>query len=102
MMKTTTAIALTLCLATGTVLADSMTAMRAGCMGCHQPDKATVGPSINDIAARHKAAGNVDKLVAIVKRGKTADELSWGKIPMPASPAPDADVRTVVEWMLAR
>jgi len=101
-MRITTAIALALCLSTSTALADRMTAMRAGCMGCHQPDKATVGPSIADIATKHGAAGDVDQLVAIVKQGKTADELTWGKIPMPASPAAEADIRVVVEWMLAR
>ena len=82
--------------------ADKMTAMKSGCMGCHQPDRATVGPSIRDIAAKHGSDADVDALVAVVKKGKTADELTWGKIPMPASPAPEADVRTVISWMLAQ
>jgi cytochrome c len=101
-MKTKTLLPLLLYLSTGVTLADQMTAMRSGCMGCHQPDKATVGPSIKDIAAKHKAAGNVDELVAIVKKGKTPDELTWGTTPMPASPAAEGDVRTVVEWMLSQ
>lgn len=82
--------------------ADQGTAMRAGCMGCHQPDRATVGPAIKDIAAKHRDSGNVDALVAVVKQGKAASELTWGSIPMPASPASETDVRTVVEWMLAQ
>ena len=85
----------------GATFADQMTAMRSGCMGCHQPDKATVGPAIKDIAAKHKG-GDVDALVAIVKRGRGADELSWGTTPMPASPVPEADVRTVIVWMLTQ
>jgi cytochrome c len=82
--------------------ADKMTAMKSGCMGCHQPDRATVGPSIKDIAARYGSEGDVDTLVAVVKKGKAANELTWGKIPMPASPAPESDVRTVISWMLAQ
>lgn len=81
-------------------IADKMTAMRSGCMGCHQPDKATVGPAISDIAARFKSAENIDELVAIVRKGKGPGELTWGKIPMPASQAAEADVKKVVEWML--
>jgi len=82
--------------------ADKMTAMKSGCMGCHQPDRATVGPSIQDIASKYGGNADVDALVAVVRKGKTADELTWGKIPMPASPAPEADVRTVISWMLAQ
>lgn len=33
--------------------ADKMTAMKWGCMGCHQPDRATMGPSIHGIAAKY-------------------------------------------------
>ena len=100
MIKFTTALLLCLGLFASAAQADKMTAMRAGCMGCHQPDKATVGPSIQDIAAKHKGSSSVDDLVALVKKGKTADELTWGKMPMPASPASEADVKIVVEWML--
>jgi cytochrome c len=82
--------------------ADKMTAMKSGCMGCHQPDRATVGPSIQDIAAKYGSDADVDALVAVVKKGKAANELTWGKIPMPASPAPESDVRTVIGWMLTQ
>lgn len=81
-------------------LADQALAMKSGCAGCHNMDMKTVGPSIKDIAAKHEAS-NIDELVAIVKKGKSASELTWGTIPMPASPAPEADVRKVIEWMLA-
>ena len=50
--------------------ADKMTAMKSGCMGCHQPDRATVGPSIRDIAAKHGSGADVDALVAVVKKAR--------------------------------
>ena len=81
--------------------ADQALSMKSGCAGCHNMEMKTVGPSVKDIAAKHKG-GNVDELVAIVKKGKSANELTWGTIPMPASPAPEADVRTVIEWMLSQ
>ena len=85
---------------TGGAVADQMTAMKSGCMGCHQPDRATVGPAMKDIATKFKDNADVDALVAVVKKGKQASELVWGTTPMPPNPAPEADVRTVIEWML--
>ena len=82
-------------------LADQATAMKSGCMGCHQLDRKAVGPSIKDLAAKYSAA-DVDALVATVKAGRAAGELTWGAIPIPASPAPEADVKTVIEWMLTQ
>ena len=82
-------------------VADQATSVKSGCAGCHQMAVKTVGPAIKDIAAKLKG-GNVDEIVAKVKSGLPADKLTWGKIPMPASNAPEADVRKVVEWMLAQ
>ncbi len=80
--------------------ADQATAMKSGCMGCHQPAAKVIGPSFKDIAAKHKG-GDVDALVKIVKAGKPVGQLSWGgNVPMPPSQAPEADVRKVIEWML--
>ncbi len=81
--------------------ADQATAAKSGCAGCHQMAIKTVGPAIKDIAAKHKG-GDVDALVATVKAGRAGDQLTWGTIPMPASPAPDADVKKVVEWMISQ
>ncbi|RBL65173.1 cytochrome C, partial [Pseudomonas sp. MWU13-2625] len=53
-----------------------------------------------DIAARYKADPQaVAKLSKKVKEGGSG---VWGAIPMPAHPRMrDADVRSVVEWVLA-
>jgi cytochrome c len=76
-----------------------MTAMRIGCMGCHQLDNKTVGPAIKAIAKKHKDS-NVDELVKTVKTGRQGDALTWGTVAMPASPADQ--VRLVIEWMLTQ
>ncbi|VWC41406.1 cytochrome C [Burkholderia lata] len=70
------------------------------CMGCHAVDRKLVGPSFKDIAARYKADPQaVAKLSKKVKEGGSG---VWGAIPMPAHPRmSDADVRSVVEWVLA-
>ena len=53
------------------IMADQATAMKSASAGCHNMETKTVGPSIKDIAAKHRG-GNVDELVAIVKKGKAA------------------------------
>ena len=81
------------------VQADQMTAIKSGCFGCHQPDKRLVGPSFKEIASSFTSA-DIEQLVETVKNGRTHTELTWGKAPMPPNPAPEADVRKVIEWML--
>ncbi|WP_193097456.1 c-type cytochrome [Burkholderia sp. Z1] len=70
------------------------------CMGCHAVDRKLVGPSFKDIATRYKSDPQaVPKLSKKVKEGGSG---VWGAIPMPAHPRmSDADVRSVVEWVLA-
>jgi cytochrome c len=94
-----TMIAICLLLLTTQTFADQATAAKSGCAGCHQMAVKTVGPAIKDIAQKYKS-GDVDQLVATVKAGRSGDQLTWGAIPMPPSPAPEADVRKVIEWML--
>jgi cytochrome c len=70
------------------------------CMGCHAVDRKLVGPSFRQIAERYKGdAGAEAKLVKKVKDGGSG---VWGMIPMPAHQnMSDADVKSVVEWVLA-
>lgn len=70
------------------------------CMGCHAVDRKLVGPSFQQIASRYKG----DPLAAtkLVKKVKDGGSGVWGAIPMPSHPSmSDADVRSVVEWVLA-
>ncbi len=83
-------------------LADSTLAMQSGCLGCHKKDAKLVGPSFQEISAKYREdPAQVDRLVAKVKGGSPAgDPLVWGQVPMPASPAAEADIKTVITWML--
>jgi cytochrome c len=70
------------------------------CMGCHAVDRKLVGPSFQQIAAKYKADAQAPaKLARKVKDGGSG---VWGMIPMPAHQSMnDADIRTVVAWVLA-
>jgi cytochrome c len=79
--------------------ADEALAKKHQCLACHQLDKKSVGPAYKDIAKKYKGqADAVAKLSAKVKKGGSG---VWGPIPMAPNPAvPDADIKTLVEWVL--
>lgn len=85
----------------GHVLASEALAQKAGCMACHAKEKKLVGPSYKDVAAKYAAeADAVAKLSAKVRSGGKG---VWGQIPMPPHDAEkinDADLKSVVEWIL--
>lgn len=75
-------------------------ANKNACMGCHQVDKKLVGPSYKDVAAKYK--GDQNALATLTKKVKGGGSGVWGPVPMPANAAvSDADLKTVVEWVLA-
>jgi cytochrome c len=69
------------------------------CSGCHAIDKKMVGPSMKDIAAKHKdKADVVAYLTGKIKKGGVG---VWGQVPMPANDSlPDADAKVLAEWIL--
>ncbi|MBP0594562.1 c-type cytochrome [Paraburkholderia sp. LEh10] len=70
------------------------------CMGCHAVDRKLVGPSFQQVAERYK--GNAGASALLARKVKDGGSGVWGAIPMPAHPAmSDADIRTVVDWVLA-
>ncbi|MEI8362030.1 MAG: c-type cytochrome [Betaproteobacteria bacterium] len=76
-------------------------AQKSGCLACHSIDKKVLGPAYKDVAAKYKGDKTAEaKLVAKVKAGGSG---VWGPMPMPAnSPqVKDADIKTVVEWVLS-
>jgi cytochrome c len=74
-------------------------ARRSGCVACHTTDMRIVGPAFHEIAARYKDdAGAAARLVAKVRAGGGG---AWGSVPMPAQPVPEADVASLVAWILA-
>jgi cytochrome c len=83
-------------------LADPLEDMmkKYGCNACHSEDKKIIGPAYKEVAAKYKGdAGAVAKLTEKVKKGGSG---VWGQVPMPPNPqVPDADVKKMVEMILA-
>ena len=70
------------------------------CTACHTVDKKLVGPSYKEVAAKYAGdSGAAAKLEQKIKSGGTG---VWGQIPMPPNNVPDADLKTLVEWILAQ
>ena len=70
------------------------------CVACHTLDKKLVGPSYKEIGAKYAGdAGAAAKLAQKIKSGGSG---VWGQIPMPPNNVPDADLKTIVEWILAQ
>ena len=69
------------------------------CMACHQIDKKMVGPAYKDVAKKYKGQSDAAaKLATHVKKGSAG---IWGPVPMPPNEkVPDADVKTLVDWIL--
>lgn len=84
-------------------MASEEIAKKAGCRMCHAVDKKMTGPSYREIAAKYKGQPDaVAKLSGSIRNGVKG---VWGKIPMegvPASKISDADLKAVVDWMLAQ
>ncbi len=75
-------------------------AQKSGCLACHSVTQKVLGPSYKDIAAKYKGDKTAEaKLIEKVKKGGSG---VWGPIPMPAnSPqVKDADIKTIVQWIL--
>jgi cytochrome c len=74
-------------------------AAKNGCMACHSVDKTAFGPAFKDVAKKYKGDKDaVAKLVAKVKGGGSG---VWGDRTMPPQQAPEAEVITIVSWMMA-
>lgn len=71
------------------------------CTTCHVTKGAkTIGPSYVDVAKKYAGQKDAEaKLAEKVKKGGTG---VWGQVPMPPNPAvPDADLKTLVKWVLS-
>lgn len=67
----------------------------AGCLKCHTVDKKKKGPAFKTSAADYKKAGvSGDKAVAKMKEAHEADDLKGVKS--------DADLKTIMAWVLAQ
>lgn len=70
------------------------------CLACHAVDKKLVGPAYQDVAAKHK--GQADAAEVLTKHIRSGSSGVYGPIPMPPNAGiSDADIQTVVEWLIA-
>ena len=84
----------------GPAAADEALAKKYNCTACHAVDKKMVGPAYKDVAAKYRGQKDIaPKLVEKVKKGGVG---VWGQVPMPPNPnVPDADTKTLVDWILS-
>ena len=76
-------------------------AQKSGCLACHSVEKKVLGPAYKVVAAKYKGDKTAEaRLVAKVKAGGSG---VWGPMPMPPMGAQvkEADIKTVVEWVLS-
>jgi len=70
------------------------------CFMCHRVDASLVGPAFRDVARRYKEDPRaLEKLSAKVRRGGSGN---WGTLSMPANDVREADLRTLLRWVLER
>jgi cytochrome c len=69
------------------------------CQACHATDKKLVGPAYNEVAAKY--ANDSAALAKLEQKVKNGGSGVWGAIPMPPNNVPDADLKALVEWILA-
>jgi cytochrome c len=76
---------------------------KAGCSACHAVDKKLVGPSFQDIAKKYK--GDPKAVATLAEKVRKGGAGNWGQIPMPPNPPEkisDADLKSLVEWILTK
>jgi cytochrome c len=69
------------------------------CQACHAVDKKLVGPAYKDVAAKY--AGDSAALAKLEQKVRNGSSGVWSAIPMPPNNVPDADLKTLIEWILA-
>ena len=70
------------------------------CQACHAVDKKLVGPSYKEVAAKY--AGDSAAPAKLAQKIKSGGTGVWGAVPMPPNAVPDADLKTLVAWILAQ
>ena len=77
-------------------------AKKSGCFNCHSIDKKVVGPAYKEVAKKYK--GNADAPALLAKKVADGGSGAWGPIPMPPNKAKvsEADIKTLVAWILAQ
>ena len=81
-------------------VANEELAKKNACTACHTVDKKLVGPAFKDVANKYRTdKGAEARLIDKVKKGGVG---VWGQVPMPPnSTVSDADIKTLVHWVLS-
>jgi len=70
------------------------------CTTCHAIDKKVVGPAYHDVATKYR--GDAKAPAMLMEKVKKGGAGTWGPVPMPPNPSvPDADIKTMVTYILA-
>ncbi len=71
------------------------------CLACHNVDRRVVGPAYKDVAKKYKGdSGAAARLANKVRNGGKG---VWGQVPMPPqAKVSDADLKTIIAWVLTR
>jgi len=81
-------------------LANEELAKKHACTACHTVDKKLVGPAYKEVANKYR--GNAKAAALLEEKVKKGSVGTWGQVPMPPNAnVPDADVKTLVKWVLA-
>ena len=70
------------------------------CQACYAVDKKLVGPAYKEVAAKY--AGDSGAPAKLQQKAKAGGSGVWGTVPMPPNNVPDADLKTLVAWILAQ
>ncbi|AOY01058.1 c-type cytochrome [Jeongeupia sp. USM3] len=71
------------------------------CLGCHAVDHKIVGPSYKDVAARYRGQKGAEAMLMQEVRAGTKGK--WGgPVAMPPQQISDADLKVIVQWILAQ
>ena len=82
------------------VIADEELARNSNCLACHSVDNKIIGPAFKDVSAKYK--GDDSASATLINKVKNGGGGVWGDIPMPPNSAvSDADIETLVKWILS-
>jgi cytochrome c551/c552 len=73
------------------------------CLGCHQLETKTIGPSFKDIAKKYRREKSLDPVITgLSEKIKNGGAGVWGEIMMPENPSISyEDLTTIVRWILS-
>ena len=74
-----------------------------GCVACHSVDKKILGPSYKDVAQKRK--DEKDAVATLTNAVRNGSKGTYSAMPMPPTPQSkisDADLHSLVEWVLTK